>query len=214
VEACKREAETHCYHCSRDVCTTHYLEHKKSIQEQLPSFIDEVNVIYERLRRSDKNQATSAPYYLVNVYNQLDQWRVDCHQHIDTVYQGVQNQIQSIAESHKHGETQKAVGILESLEKMREQLKELLTEGDVTYRQLETMKKQLEEIKKKEQEPINYPDIRIITEKIDVEKHARVTVESKNPIDVEKHASVTVESKNLIDGQRIAKKIWKKNAYK
>jgi DNA repair exonuclease SbcCD ATPase subunit len=184
VEACKREAETHCYHCSRDVCTTHYLEHKKSIQEQLPSFVDEVNVIYERLRRSDKNQAaTPAPYYLINVYNQLDQWRLDCHQHIDTVYQGVRNQIENIAESRKNQETQKAVGILESLEKMREQLKELLNEGDVTYRQLETMKKQLEEIKKKEQESINYPDIRIITKKIDVEKHARVTVESKRPID-------------------------------
>jgi DNA repair exonuclease SbcCD ATPase subunit len=191
VEACKREAETHCYHCSRDVCTTHYLEHKKSIQEQLPTFVDEVNVIYDRLRRGDKNQATSAPSYLVNVYNQLDQWRVDCHQHIDTVYQGVRNQLESIAESHKHEETQTAVEILESLKKIREQLEKLLKEGDVTYRQLETMKKQLEEIKKKEQEPINYPDIRIITKKINVEKHARVTVESKRPTDEQQNSNPT-----------------------
>jgi hypothetical protein len=188
VEACKREAETHCYHCSRDVCTTHYLEHKKSIQEQLPSFVDEVNVIYERLRRSDKNQAPSASSYLVNVYNQLDQWRVDCHQHIDTIYQGVRNQLESIVESHKNEETKKPVGILESLEKMREKLKELLNEGDVTYSQLETMKKQLEEIKKKEQEPINYPDIRIITEKIDVKKHVRIIIESKHPIDEQQNS--------------------------
>ncbi len=46
-------------------------------------------------------------------------------------------------------------------------MKELLKDGNVTYRQLETMKHQLEEIKKKEQELVKYPDIRIITQKID-----------------------------------------------
>ena len=186
IEACKREAETHCYHCSRDVCTNHYLEHKKAIQEQLPPFVDEVNLIYDRLRRSDENQATSMPKYLISIYNQLDQWRLDCHQHIDAVYQRARNQIETIAENHKQEETQKPAGVLKSLEKMREELRQLLKEGDVTYRQLEAMKKQLEEIKKKEQEPINYPNIRIITAKIDLEKHISVIVDVKQPPDEQK----------------------------
>ena len=61
IEVCKREAETYCYHCSRDVCTKHYLEHKKWIQEQLHPLVDEMNTIYERFRHDDKKQSTSLP---------------------------------------------------------------------------------------------------------------------------------------------------------
>jgi len=182
VEACKREAETHCYHCSRDVCTKHYLEHKKSIQEQLPPLIDEINLIYDRLRHSDQIQ-TALPQCLINACNQLDKWREDCHHHIDTTYQRVRSQIEDIAAKHKHEETQKAVKNLESLEKFRQQLNELLKEGDVTYRQIERMRQQLEEIKNKEQEPIKYPDVHLITQKLDADKYASVTVDVKSSTD-------------------------------
>jgi hypothetical protein len=55
-----------------------------------------------------------------------------------------------------------------------------LKEGDVTYRKLETMKHQLEEIKKKEQELVKYPNIRIITQKIDIDKCISVTTDIKH----------------------------------
>jgi SpoVK/Ycf46/Vps4 family AAA+-type ATPase len=182
VETCKREAETYCYHCSHDVCTKHYLEHKKSIQEQLPPLIDEINLIYERLYHSDEIQ-TALSQCLINAYSQLDKWRADCHRRIDTTYQRVHKQIEDIAEKHKHEETQKAVKNLESLEKMRQQVNELLKEGDVTYRQIERTKQQLQEIKNKEQEPIKYPDVRIITQKLDADKYASITVDVKSSID-------------------------------
>jgi hypothetical protein len=88
--------------------------------------------------------------------------------------------MESIVENHKHDERQKTVKNLESLEKIREQLKELLKDGDVTYRQLKTMKHQLEEIKKKEQELVKYPDIRIINQKIDVDKCVSVATDIKH----------------------------------
>ncbi|CAF3102684.1 unnamed protein product [Rotaria sp. Silwood2] len=181
IETCKREAETYCYHCSNDVCTKHYLEHKKSIQEQLHPLVDEINFIYEHIHYDDKNKTKSIPQYLINVYSQLDKWKTDCYHHIDIVYQRIRSQIENIAKSHQHEETQKTIYNIESLEKLRQQIKELLKEGDVTYRQLETMKRQLEELKKKEQEPIKYPDIRIITQKIDVEKHVSVITDIKHP---------------------------------
>lgn len=181
VETCKREAETYCYHCSHDVCTKHYLEHKKSIQEQLHPFVDEINLIYDRLRPDNKNQTSSVPQCFINACSQLDKWREACHHCIEITYDRIRHQINDIMENHKHDETQKAMKNLESLEKIREQLKELLKEGDVTYRQLETMKQQLEEIKKREQESIKYPDIRIITQKIDVDKCVSVTTNIKHP---------------------------------
>jgi len=180
VETCKREAETYCYHCSRDVCTKHYLEHKKWIQEQLHPLVDEINLIYDRLHHGDKNQTTSVPQCLINAYSQLEKWREDCQHRINIAYYRVRDQIENIVEGHKHEEAQKAVKNVESLVKMRQQLNELLKEGDVTYRQLETMKQQLEEIKKKEQEPISFPDIRIITQKIDVDKCLSVTTGVKH----------------------------------
>ncbi|CAF1467720.1 unnamed protein product [Rotaria sordida] len=181
IETCKREAETYCYHCSNDVCTKHYLEHKQWIQEQLNPLVDEINFIYDRLHHDDKNQTKSIPQYLINVYSQLDKWNADCHNNIDIVCHRVRSQIENIVKSNQHEETQKVIYNLESLEKLRQQLKELLKEGDVTYRQLEIMKRQLEELKKKEQEPIRYPDIRIITQKIDVSKYIGVTTDVKYP---------------------------------
>jgi len=180
IDVCKREAETYCYHCSLDVCTKHYLEHKKSIQEQLHPLVDEINLISDRLHHDDKNKTTSVPQCLINAYSQLDKWREECHHRIEIAYQRVRNQIEDITEKHKHDETQKAVKNLELLEKIRQQLNELLKEGDVTYRQLETMKQHLEEIKQKEHESIRYPDIRIITQKIDLEKCISFTTDVKH----------------------------------
>ena len=72
AENCKREVEIHCYHCSRDVCTKHYLEHKKEIQEQLPLFTDEVNLLYDRLQHSNTNPSTTIPKCLMDAREQLD----------------------------------------------------------------------------------------------------------------------------------------------
>src|SRR5437868_526847 len=98
IEACKREGETHCYHCSQDVCSKHFLEHKKWTQEQLPPLIDEVNMIYDRLHYGDQNQTASIPQCFINAYTQLDKWREDCHQHIDIVYQRVRREMEAIVE--------------------------------------------------------------------------------------------------------------------
>lgn len=175
IQACKREAEIYCYHCSQDVCSKHFFEHKKWIQEQLPLLTDEVNLIYERFRHND-NAQTSVPSYFINIYNELDKWRESCRQQIDIVYQRVRSQVVDVAEKHEHDENQQVVRKLKSLESLRQQLNELLKEGDVTYRQLETMKQELEKIKTKELEQIKYPDIRIITQKFDASKYINITI--------------------------------------
>lgn len=180
IETCKREAETYCYHCSHDVCTKHYLEHKNSIQEQLHPLVDQINLLYDRLRHDDQNKSTlSTSQSVINVRSQLDQWRDECHYRIDMIYDRVRQQIDGIVEGHNQEERQKREKNLKSLEEIREQLKELLKESDVTHRQLEAMKHKLEEIKKKEQEPVNYPDIRIVIDKIDLEKCVRLITENK-----------------------------------
>lgn len=190
IETCKREAETYCYHCSQDVCTKHYLEHKKWIQEQLHPLVDEINLTYDRLRHNDKNQMPPVPQFLTNNYNQLDKWREDCHRRVDITYYRVRDQIENIIESHKQEEAEKVVKNFESLENMRKELNELLKEGDVTYRQLETIKQQLGEIKKKEQAPVKYPNIRIKTEKIDIDKCISVITNSKHPNETQEQPKI------------------------
>ena len=179
VETCKREAETYCYHCSHDVCTKHYLEHKNSIQEQVHPFVDQINLLYDRLRHDDQNKIMSTAQSVINVRSQLDQWRDECHQRIDMIYDRVQHQIDGIVEGCKQDERQRRGKNLKSLEEIREQMKDLLKESDITHRQLETMKQKLEEIKRKEQEPVNYPDIRIAIDKIDMEKCVRLITKAK-----------------------------------
>lgn len=179
METCKREAETYCYHCSQDVCTKHYLEHKNSIQEQLHPLVDQINLLYDRLRHDDKSKTASTPQSITNACSQLNQWRDECHHRIDMIYDRIRHQIDGIVEEYNQDERQKRGKNLKSLEEVREQLKELLKDCDVTHRQLETMKQKLEEIRRKEQEPIKYPDIRIAIDKIDMEKCIRVITENK-----------------------------------
>jgi hypothetical protein len=182
IEACKREAETYCYHCSQDVCGKHFLEHKTSIVEQLNPLIDEVNLIYDRIQHHDQNESAPIPQCLIDAHNQLDKWREECHHHIDVVYRRARSEITMIGENFKKEESGKAAKILELLKKMRQQLEELLKEGDVTYRQLETLKLQLNEVKMNKEEQISYPDIRIATRKIDVDKYVSVNfvIERRN----------------------------------
>ena len=179
IETCKREAETYCYHCSRNVCTKHYLEHKSWIQDQLHPLVDEMNLVYDRLRHDDKKTTTSVPQCWTTAWNLLDKWREDCHHRIDLTYDRVRIQVETIVEKYKVEETEKVSKNLDSLEKLRQKLNELLKEGDMTYRQLETMKQQLEEIKKKEQEPLKYPDIRIVSQKLEIEKCISVVTDLK-----------------------------------
>lgn len=170
IETCKREAETYCYHCSRDVCTKHYLEHKSWTQEQLHPLVDETNLIYDRFRHGKEKATVSELPCFTTARRQLEKWREECHQQIDTTYDRVRKQIQTIIDTHQLEESQRTVKNLETLEKLRQQMRDLLKEESVTYRQLEMIKQQLEDIKRKEQEPIKYPNIRIISQKIDLDR--------------------------------------------
>lgn len=179
TENCKREAETYCYHCSNDVCTKHYLEHKKSIQAELPWLTDEVNIFYDCIQRNRKSHRPSAPQCSIDAYNQLEKWRQECHEHIDTVCQRIRSQIEVIVDNYKIEQSQHTTKIIESLEKLRQKVNQLKKDDDVTYRQLETMKQQLDELKRKEKEPNKQSDLRLIAQKIDISKHINIIHEGK-----------------------------------
>lgn len=183
IETCKREAETHCYHCSQNVCTKHYLEHKKWTQEQLHPLVDEINFIYDRLNHGNKNRTKPVPQYFVKLYSDLDKWRVDCYASIDNAYNRTRSQIESLLQTYHHEEFQKETHNVELLEKIREQIRELLKEGDVTYRQLETMKQQLEEFKRQEEIPIKCPNVRLVTQRLDIDKYVNITTEVKYSVE-------------------------------
>ena len=177
---CKREAEAFCYHCSSDVCFKHYLEHKKEIQDQLPGFVDQVNLLYEQLKHKNTNSSEKKPTFYTQAHNKLSNWRTECYQHIDTVYEKTLDQLNSLVKNYQNEVNQKSKNNVESLEKIRQQLNELLKEDDVTYQQLQTMRQQLQKIKQNEQEPTRYPEFSITTERIDVNRYVRVISNNNN----------------------------------
>ena len=127
----------------------------------------------------NKSHKPTAPQSSLDAYNQLEKWRQECHEHIDTVYQRIRSQIEVIVNNYKLERSQRTATLLESLEKLRQKVNQLKKDDDVTYRQLETMKQQLEELKQKEQEPNKHQDLRLIAQKIDVSKHINIIHEGK-----------------------------------
>ncbi|CAF1312993.1 unnamed protein product [Adineta steineri] len=174
ITGCKKQAATYCYHCSQDLCTSHSTEHKEWIQGQLLPIINDANTMHEHFHHCDKDQTMATLQCLTDVREQLDHWRSDCYHHIDSVYDQAQRQLALILEKHNAELTKKTTQNVESLKTIRRELGELLSEGNIAYRQIDKLKKQINEIKRNEQERINDPDIRIITQKLDVEKHVDI----------------------------------------
>ncbi|UJR19395.1 hypothetical protein I4U23_022525 [Adineta vaga] len=182
IQSCKNRAEGFCAHCSEELCHHHFMEHKEWLQEQLLPMIKHVNITCSRLQRCDMDQAIFTLNCLSDARHELNQWRSDCVRHIDDVYDRALQQITVSLEKHKKDAIEQNRQNLDSLSRIRRKLEKLLSSGNIAHRQLQSMKQQLHEIKRKEQEQNNHPDIRISTEKIDVDKFVTVVSNYKGQV--------------------------------
>ncbi|UJR13278.1 hypothetical protein I4U23_000298 [Adineta vaga] len=177
IERCKNQADSHCYHCSQDVCTNHANEHKTWVEKQLLPVVNRVDTMYDHCHQIEKDQTMCTLDYLSDIREQVDQWKTDCYQQIDTIYDQVLSQIKNILEKHKTEIVERATNNLESIKQMRNQLGQLLKDDKIEYRLIENITEELEEIKQVEPE-INHPNIRIFTEQLNVENLVRVIDET------------------------------------
>ena len=128
VENCKRDFDTVCAHCRTDFCTKHYIEHAKLANDDLLSLIDRLNSIISSVQENN---------CLSHTFQQLEEWREKTHDYVEQIYHEKKQRLQDDF-------NEKLKQQMKKLQQLSQQMKDLLIEGDVSFKQVEKMKNDID----------------------------------------------------------------------
>lgn len=126
IDGCKRTSDTLCAHRQSQVCTKHYIEHVKEANQELASFSDDLNSLVDLCQQQQPPQ---------RALEQLEQWRDENHRRIDQIYE---EKLQPVVEEQMDEQ-------LKRLRELSTQVKELIDEGDASFRQIKYIRKRVNE---------------------------------------------------------------------
>jgi hypothetical protein len=132
VSGCKRDFDTVCAHCQSNVCSKHYIEHVKLANDELIPLADRLNFIVNSIQQSD-------PVH--KAFQQIEEWRQMNYRRIDKLCDEKKRQLK--AEIEQNVELQ-----MKTLRKLSQQVKELIDEGDASFKQIENLKRDVHECHK------------------------------------------------------------------
>jgi hypothetical protein len=112
---------------------------------------DQLNTIINSIKQHDPLQ---------QAFRQLEQWRENSHQHIDQLCNEKKKQLQVIVQEKVEKQTNK-------LRELRQQIKELLDEGDASFKQIEKIKSDIGQCKQFEKNDY----LRLNLKPIEIEAH-------------------------------------------
>ncbi|CAF1353277.1 unnamed protein product [Rotaria sp. Silwood1] len=81
IKTCKRASRTLCHCCNENLCRDHFNEHDDLLNSQLNPLSDKVNALSDRLTAINIDKINNEHRQQVN------QWRIDCHEAIDLFYE-------------------------------------------------------------------------------------------------------------------------------
>jgi hypothetical protein len=132
INDCKRSGDTLCDHCQSQVCTKHFIEHVKLANAELTFLSDELNSMVNSIQQYDLTS---------HAFKQLEQWREESHQRIDELCEEKKRQLKIEID-------QKIDNQMKELRELSREVKELIDEGDASFKQIENLKKNIEECQK------------------------------------------------------------------
>ncbi|UJR27909.1 hypothetical protein I4U23_009170 [Adineta vaga] len=132
VDNCKRNSDTFCDHCQEQVCTKHFIEHVKLANVELTFLSDELNELVNSIRQDDLNR---------NALEQIEQWREESHRRIEELYDEKRQEI-------KIQINEKFLQQMKVLRDFGAKIKELINEGDASFKEIQDIKNSLKDYRK------------------------------------------------------------------
>jgi len=129
ITGCKRDFDALCTHCQSNVCSKHYIEHVKLANDELVPLADQLNSIISSIKQHDP---------LHQAFQQLEKWRETSHRHIDKICNEKKQQLQAEVQ-------QKVEKQMNKLRELSQQVKELIDDGNASFKQIEKIKKDIED---------------------------------------------------------------------
>jgi hypothetical protein len=145
--ACKKDVQAHCLHCSKSLCRIHFLQHAQLIEEELRaelnSLADKFNDLSSRF-----DHVTVSSDFLKKPLEELEKWRIDAHKKIDQI---VENKCQEIQGKFDDYQTVFATKNIEQVNKInvsKKVIAELIQKADASCKQMDDLQKSIDEAEK------------------------------------------------------------------
>ncbi|CAF3611772.1 unnamed protein product [Rotaria socialis] len=136
IDTCKRDFNILCNHCHIQVCTKHFIQHVKQANAELIPFSDELNSLVDKIQQQNPT---------IDIFEHLEQWREESHRRVDEICDEKKRQLKVQLDQRKEDQ-------LKKLLELGSKVKELIDEGDASFKQIEAVKNAIEKYRRQSQE--------------------------------------------------------------
>lgn len=145
--ACKKDVQALCYHCSKNICRRHLMQHAQLIEEktraELHSLADQLNELSSRF-----NHLSISDDILQKPLDQLEKWRVEAHEKIDQIAENKRRELNGELEKCRKDFSTKNEEQLLKLNASKKVIAELIQEADASATQIEELQESINETEK------------------------------------------------------------------
>ncbi|CAF3337574.1 unnamed protein product [Rotaria socialis] len=137
IESCQRISATLCRHCRRNVCRRHFVEHADQLLQELNPLADSINEMGEKIT------SFCTKDYRKKLLDKLIQWRDDAIQSINDLFELKKQKLDLLLQDNEDDFSQQTADHSEVLDTLKNETAALIKEGDVTFEQLQLLKRKL-----------------------------------------------------------------------
>ncbi len=132
---CIRASRGLCDCCQKHLCLQHLNEHNATLITQLNPLTDEINALGDRLRAINIRKGMGESY------RKLEQWRMDCHQKIDQLFEQKCEELDRLVEEKVKKQQKELVRI-------QTKIAELIREQETTRQDIDSLTSSIDQLKK------------------------------------------------------------------
>lgn len=160
-DACKRDAQALCFHCSKNVCRIHLLQHAQLMEEKTQV---EMNLLADRLNglSSRLDSISISPDILQKPFEELEKWSVDAHQKIDQIVEIKRREVSDKIEEYRTTFASRNDEQIQKINLMKNSIAKSIVETDITRKQLDDLKASIDQAERYLQS-LNTHTINVIT---------------------------------------------------
>ena len=133
--ACKRNAQALCYHCSKNLCRIHLVQHAQLIEDitraSLNSLADKFNELSSKF-----DHISISDNILKKPFVQLEQWRKEAHEKIDRIVEETCQKLNSEIDKYRNIFLKKTEEQLKEMSTSKRMIAPLMQESDASAKQI------------------------------------------------------------------------------
>ncbi|CAF0791086.1 unnamed protein product [Rotaria sordida] len=136
IDGCKYTSRVLCHCCNKNLCLEHLKWHDESIDSEINPLVDDINTLTDQLIKLNIEELTD------NSREKLNQWRDDCHMMINKYYE------KKCQELNQHY-IQRIDSLQIEIDQIRSKMMKFICEQNITIDDLETLKLNISDVKRK-----------------------------------------------------------------